>query len=350
MGLRALALFALGCPLVPYLSGQSVISTRSGLINFSEGLVFLDGKPLARKLGTYDRLKTGSTLMTESGRAEVLLTPNTYLRIGENSSIRMVLDNLSDTQVEVLAGSAILDSEAAPDGNFVKLIFKDSTIRIVEKGRYRVDAEPPQLRVFDGKAEVMRNGMPTTLESSQLMPLDGAPVVRRFTDGADGLLDIWSDERQSLIASNLLDSKSISDPLLDSGQDASGDYLAYLGAYGGYIPMAAVPPPAPDYAYGYGGVPVGPYGYPTYGYGAFGYSLLTPYPAVIRPAYSVIYGNSIYGTSIYGTRTGPTTVYGIRPSIYGTSGTISTPRPVFAPRPASTGVHVGVGVHAIGRR
>lgn len=356
MRLRTLALFALGCPLVPYLSGQSVISTRSGLINFFEGMVFVDGQPLTKKFGNYDRLKTGSTLVTQSGRAELLLMPNTYLRLGENSSVRMVLDNLSDTQVELLGGSAILDSEAAPDGDFVKVIFKDATIRPLKKGRYRIDAEPPQLRVYEGEAEVSRNGEPKKLEAAQLMPLDGAPVVRRFTDGADGLLDIWSDERQSLIASNLLGSQGITDPLLDSGgTDAGADYLAALGPYAGYIPLATVPPVMGGY-YGYGSVGYSPFGYPTYGYSPFGYTGLgynLIYPAgVIRPNYSRV-------LSIYGTRPGNTTIirpplFGVRPTTvgaFGASGTISVPRPVYAPRPGASSVHTAVGgVRAVGHR
>lgn len=348
MRLRALAVFALGCPLVPYLSGQSVISTRSGLINFTEGLVYVDGLPVTKKFGTYDRLKTGQTLVTQSGRAELLLTPNTYLRIGENSSIRMVLDNLTDTQVELLAGSAILDSEAAPDGDFVKIIFKDSTIRPLSKGRYRIDAEPPQLRVYEGKAEVLRDSEPTTIESSQLMPLDGAPVVRRFSDGADGLLDIWSDERQSLIASNMLNSQSISDPLLDpGGTDAGSDYLAALGPYAGYIPLATVPPAMGGY-YGYGSVGYSPFQYPLYGYSAIGFGSLSPYGVLpygmVRPTFSRV-------LSIYTPRVGATTsIFGLRPGTVGAVGGVSPARPVFSPRPALPAMHVGGGVRAIGRR
>jgi hypothetical protein len=262
----------------------------------------------------------------------------------------MVLDNLSDTQVEVLTGSAILDSEAAPAGDFVKIMFRDATIRAVKKGRYRIDAEPPQLRVYDGEAEVLRHGQPTKLAASQLMPLDGAPVVRRFTDGADGLLDIWSDERQSLIASNLLSSQGVSDPLLDSGgTDPAGDYLAALGPYAGYIPLAAAPPVMGGY-YGYGSVGYSPFGYPTYGYSPFGNSMVFPYGA-IRPNYSRVF-------SIYGTRPGSTPAiirppaFGVRPTgTVGAFGTVLSPRPVFGTRPAPTAIHVGTGgVHAIGHR
>ena len=323
MRCRAVAFFALGCSFVPYLSAQSVISTRSGLINFSEGLVFVDGQPPAKKFGTFDRLKNGSSLVTGAGRAEVLLTPGTFLRIGENSSIRMVSDNLSDTQVEVLAGSSMLDSEGAAAGSFVKLIFRDSTIQITRPGRYRVDAEPPQLRVYQGEAEVTRNGSTVKIQSSQLLPLDGAPVVKRFTDGADGLLDVWSDERHSMIASNLVSSQAITDPLLDSGPDGS-DYLSSLGPYAGYMPLAAVPPLMGGYyGYGYSGLGYSPYGYPAYGYGAFGY--LQPYPGIVRPSYSRV-------LSFYQIRTGAT-VFGTRPTA---PGMISSPRPVFGPRPVFT--------------
>ncbi len=348
MRLRALAFAvvvgAVLSPLLPHAFGQSVISTRAGLINFSEGLVFVDGHPLARKFGAFERLKNGSTLVTESGRAEVLLTPNTYLRIGENSSIRMVSDDLSDPQVEILAGSTALDSESASPASSVRLTFRDSTIRFLKPGRYRIDADPPQLRVFSGEAEVARDGKPVKLEASQLMPLDGAPVVKRFTEGSDGLLDIWADERHSLIASNLLNSQSIYDPLLDSGSGGSGDYLSSLGAYGGYIPMAGLPTVMGSY-YGYSPYGSNAYGYNAYGYNPYGYSVLQPYGVILRPTYSRV-------LTIYGLRTGTTsTIFGPRPAT-GTIGTTNIPRPVvFAPRPTGpTAVHVGVGARVGGHR
>jgi hypothetical protein len=336
MRLRALAFVAVVGAL-PHASGQSVISTRAGLINYSEGLVFVDGHTLTRKFGAFERLKNGSTLVTDSGRAEVLLTPNTYLRIGEKSSIRMVSDDLSDPRAEILAGSAALDSESASPGSSVQLTFRDSTIRFLKPGRYRIDADPPQLRVFAGEAEVAKkDSSPVTLESSQLMPLDGAPVVKRFTEGSDGLLDIWSDERHSLIASNL--SQPIYDPLVDSGPDASADYLSSLGAYGGYIPMAGLP--TVGGYYGYNAYGYNPYGLSAYGYNPYSYSFLQPYGVIIRPSYSRV-------ITTYGLRTGTTSpIFGPRP----TTGTIGIPRPViFAPRPTG-GAAVHVGGRVGGRR
>ena len=55
--------------------GQSVISTRSGVVHFFEGAVYLGDVPLAPHLGKFPRMAEGSELRTAQGRAEVLLTP-----------------------------------------------------------------------------------------------------------------------------------------------------------------------------------------------------------------------------------------------------------------------------------
>lgn len=325
----ALFVLAVVTPLLPQAYGQSVISARSGLLNYFEGVVFLDGQPLERKAASFPRLREGSTLSTESGRAEVLLTPDTYLRIGADSSVRMITSDMDNTQVELLSGSAILDSAQAPEGAFVKVIYKDEAIHFMKPGNYRMDAEPAQLRVFSGEAQVTsndparKNQGPMTLEASQLMPLDGAPVVKRFTEGTDGLLDIWSSERGSLIASNVLNSQSISDPLLDTGTAIPEDLASYIG----YMP--AVPAGAAGLApYTYASL------YPTY-------SMYSPYPTpgmmvipAFRPATSTLY---------YAPHAGTGSIYGYRP-LY-TGGVGSTYHPVYVSRPA-TPVHIGAPVHA----
>jgi hypothetical protein len=325
--LLALALFV---PFLPHASAQSVISARSGLVNFFEGVVFLDGQPLERKSGTFPRLREGSTLVTESGRAEVLLTPDTYIRIGETSSIRMISNDIDDTRVELLSGSAILDSSQAPAGEFVKVVFKDATIRILKPGNYRMDAEPAQLRVFAGEAEVTRHGSPVTIEASQLMPLDGAPVVKRFTQGSDGLLDIWSEERGSLIASNMASSQSISDPLLDQGPAVPADLASYIG----YMPMGPIAP-----------MGLNPYGY-SYLYPS--YSGFSPYPSLAMmaiPAY-----RPVTSMMLYVPRYGSTGIYTVRPTFPSGLGIGSTPRPVYVSRPATTPRVVGGIGHAAGHR
>jgi hypothetical protein len=71
---------------------QQMISAKAGLINVVEGQAIVDGKPLVPKPSEFTQLKPGSLLETGEGRSEVLLSPGSYLRLSENSAIRMTSD------------------------------------------------------------------------------------------------------------------------------------------------------------------------------------------------------------------------------------------------------------------
>src|SRR6516164_431312 len=83
-------------------AGQSVISTHSGVVHFFEGAVYLNDQPLESHLGKFPTIPQGGELRTAKGRAEVLLTPGVFIRVGEQSAIRLVANQLSDTRIELM--------------------------------------------------------------------------------------------------------------------------------------------------------------------------------------------------------------------------------------------------------
>jgi hypothetical protein len=219
------AYFFLFVPLfVPAADCQSVISVHSGLVNHSEGAVFIDNQPVSKGFGKFVILKKGSGLLTRDGRAELLLAPDAYLRIGVNSLVRMVSDSPSDTQLELLSGSAILDSGNSA-GEPVTLAVNDARIRVEKPSCLRVDAEPPQLRVEKGEAHVERNGSEVTVHADERLPLAGSTIVQRMTEGSDDVLDLWSIQRNRLIYLGLASAQRIGDP----GVDTDTDVNAFLG-------------------------------------------------------------------------------------------------------------------------
>lgn len=291
---------------------QSVVSVRSGLLNYSEGAVFINNQPVKHQAGAYPALADGSDLLTQNGRAELLLTPSAYLRIGQNSAIRMISNKLTDTKVELLYGSAMLDSTEALDNCGITMIFKDRQIKIVKPGKYRIDSEPPQVRVLQGTAELDGAGAPVTLLADQMAPLDGASVVKRFTEGSDDLLDIWSDERHIMIASTLSNAQGYSDPA-DPGDSQPADG-GDLGAYLGYLPPATIAPaPIAPLAGIYGGV------YPGYPSGLLGLG------------YGSYAGLGLYPTYIYTGIYSAYPLYGRRPGFGAYSYTPFTPLRSFTP-------------------
>lgn len=278
-------------------SAQSVISAHSGLIHFSDGSVFLDDQRVQQKAGKFEQMNNGSELRTEDGRAELLLTPGTFLRIGAHSSIRMISNQLDDTRVELLSGSSVLNqgSDALADTS-VTVLYNLDQVHIKKAGRYRFDSEPPQLKVETGEAEVTADGKSVDAGAGYVVPFEGKLTARKLlndshlTSGDD--LDNWNATRDTTVAENNNDAAAASDlsGVIDGWQNNPDAVLQSLGIPP-YIPgmSGMVPPPgygSPLYGGGYGS----PYGSGLYGPG--------------------LYGSTLYGSALYGPGFSPYGLYG----------------------------------------
>jgi hypothetical protein len=353
-------------------SAQSVISAHSGLIHFSDGSVFLDDQRVEQKTGKFGQMNNGSELRTAEGRAEVLLTPGTFLRLGANSAIRMVSNQLDDTRVELLKGAAVLDqgSDTLADTS-VTVLYNLDQVHIQKAGRYRFDSEPPQVKVESGQVQVMADGESVEAGAGYVVPFEGKLTARRLLNDSNSNdpalrkpgddLDNWSAERGASVAESNTDAAATSDlaGVVDGWQNNPDAVLQSLGIPP-YIPgmSSMVPPPGYGSPYGSGlsgsyGSPYGSglytsglYGSSLYGYGLYGpglgpYTLMSPLFVYGMPLYRPL--GSYYPTYVYrGLTTNPGR-YG-----YGPSRSIGTARPgigIGVGRPAVGGVHVGGGHH-----
>jgi hypothetical protein len=317
---------------------QPVISARAGLIQLTDGSVFLDDERLEQRAAKFDQMKEGSELRTQDGRAEVLLTPGTFLRIGSDSAIRMVSNRLVDTRVRLLNGAAIVDAADGSPNSAVTIIYSDYVVRIGQQGRYRFETNPPELKVDAGEAKVLLDGRSLAVRAGYVLPFSAELVARRFDHGAVDDLDDWSKSRNDSISRNNLDAANTAD-LSGVIDDWQNDRAAYLQAMG----MSSYIPPLPLSAYN-----------PTIGSSLLG---VTPFGL-----YGLGYGNSLgfYPLLYSGYYASPFPVYGInrsgRPILFPpyrigsgirTSPVFPTPRAPATPariapsRPAA--VHVGVG-------
>jgi hypothetical protein len=194
--------------------GQSVISTRAGIVYFFEGAVYLADQPLESHPGKFSSLPEGAELRTAEGRAEVLLTPGVFLRIGERSTIRMIANKLSDTRVELLAGSALVDSVEPSSDTSVTLVYRKWRVHFLDRGAYRIDCEPPRLWVFQGKAEVLAdsNGGAISVGEGMYMPFAAVLVPERTIDPPRDALSSWAEGRQQSISTDNAIAANIQDP------------------------------------------------------------------------------------------------------------------------------------------
>jgi hypothetical protein len=214
--------------------GQAVISIHSGVVHFFEGTVSVAGRPLEAHFGKFTSIPEGAELRTEQGRAEVLLTPGVILRVGEKSAIRLMSNVLSDTRVEVVAGSALVESADSAAGTSVTLTYKDWSVRQPHEGSYRVDCDPPRLHVHGGVVEVSTAGGGTPVAVAQGMDLAFADVLtpgKSTIDVPDALND-WAEGRaQSISADNAI-AADIQDPASISGTYMPADAFTYFPLLG----------------------------------------------------------------------------------------------------------------------
>jgi hypothetical protein len=285
-GRLTLGVSALAAGSIAALAQSAVISARSGLIHYVEGQVYVGDQLVETKFGVFPEVKENQQLKTEEGRAEVLLTPGVFLRVGENSSFRMITNRLIDTRLEFLTGAAVVEAEDIGKDNSVTVVHGDATVHPVKKGVYRLDADANELRVYDGEAEVTSGDQTVDVKEGHLIALDTL-AVHKFDKAVTDALNRWSERRDGYVsmanvgAANSLRSSDFNYSNAFSGMSGlSGWYFnPFMGMYS-YVP-------------GMGGMFYSPYGnaffspfdvymafapgfyYPGYGYG-YGYGYGNP--------------------------------------------------------------------------
>jgi hypothetical protein len=180
------------------MSQSYTTSAKPGAINYVEGNATLDGQPLVlnnQQSGpTY--LNPNETLSTSNGKAEVLLTPGVFLRMGDNSAVRMVSPGLTNTQIALERGEAILEVDQLVKGNNISVLDGPATVAVQQTGLYRLTAGPqPAVAVYDGKLLVREDDHQIELKKGHQTELAGVLKPQRFDRKQEDALYAWSNVR-----------------------------------------------------------------------------------------------------------------------------------------------------------
>src|SRR5579859_1289473 len=153
-----------------------------GTLNYVEGQVSMNDQSLdAKSVGVVD-LQNGQVLETGNGKAEILLTPGVYLRLGSNSSVKMISTNLTNTQVALNSGEAMLEVDKLYKENDIRISQPGANTRVVKTGLYDFDAANQDVRVLEGKAIVSADDRNTTVKKDHEVALNDAKVKSRGFD------------------------------------------------------------------------------------------------------------------------------------------------------------------------
>lgn len=246
---RLLSSAVLSAALAVSCSAQMVTSARSGTLHTFDGSVSIDGKAVEKHAGYFPEVKEKSVLSTRRGRAEVLLTPGVILRIGEDSSVRMIDSRLASTRVEILSGSAVLEQlspEASPvkgSMNSVTIVYKDYEISLRKTGLVEFYADPGSMKVYKGEADVitagtLAAGSRVVVKDGHMLTFNSVLAMEKFNDKTGDDLLLWARDRsQAIAAANMSSARNYGSSSLGYGNYGNGwFYNPYFGMYT-FLPM-----------------------------------------------------------------------------------------------------------------
>lgn len=177
---------------------QGSMSAVPGTVNYVEGQVSVAGQPVTSRSIESIQMQPNQVLETGQGRAEVLLTPGVFLRVGDNSAVRLVSPNLANTRVEVLRGEAIVEVTELFKDNNIWVMMNGASTRLDKEGLYDFNANTQLVRVFDGKATVEQANRSKELGKGHELALNGNWKVQHFdikAQAAEDTLYAWSQLR-----------------------------------------------------------------------------------------------------------------------------------------------------------
>ena len=137
------------------LPAKADVSSRGvpGALNYVEGQAAIGAESLSPQSVGSALLQPNQVLTTTpGGKAEILLTPGAFLRVGGDSAVKMISPNLTNTQVEVQRGEAQVEVDQIFKQNDLQVLEDGARVVLQKRGVYDFNADQRVVRVLDGQA------------------------------------------------------------------------------------------------------------------------------------------------------------------------------------------------------
>jgi len=168
-----------------------------GTINWIEGHVTIDGQAVPSDVSEDTAVTVGHVLQTDQGKAEILLTPGVFLRVAENSAVKMEALSDRDVKVELVRGEALVEVAQVDPRRRLDLVDNGAEARLEHDGLYLFNASRPAVAVHRGRTRVEDDRRAISLGHGEELPLsgEGALKPRKFGRTETDPLYAWSLQR-----------------------------------------------------------------------------------------------------------------------------------------------------------
>lgn len=239
---------------------------QPGALNYVEGQVSIGNQPVTSRAVGSAILNPGEVLSTGNGRAELLLTPGVFMRIGKNSAVRMESPELTNTRVEVLQGEATVEADVLHPEDHIVVVERGANTLLTKEGVYDFNADLQVVRVFEGKATVTQGDRHVDLGKDRQVALNQPLKSKKFDKDA-------VENSDPLYAWSKLRSEYLSDATASTAQTYLVDGGPWYGAGWYWNPYWAM----------YSFIPGDGFFYNPFGWGLY------------SPFYAGFYGGGFYG-------------------------------------------------------
>jgi hypothetical protein len=183
---------------------QSANPAGPGTLNYVEGHVSINGQVVNWLSVGSSELQQGQVVETGNGKAEILLTPGVFLRLGDNSAVRMISPNLAKTEVELVKGRADVEVDQLFKQNDLRVKIRGEETRLLKTGLYAFNFEGGTVWVFDGEAAVLpiegqQNRVVVKKGHELAMNGDGEKPKHFDKDASEDALYNWSSLRSQYL-------------------------------------------------------------------------------------------------------------------------------------------------------
>jgi hypothetical protein len=108
----------------------------------------------------------------------------------------MISDKLTDTQVEIVSGSALVEADEILKDNRIAVKMADAETLLLKTGLYHFNADAKQVRTFTGKAQVSDASNSTELKGGRTLLVASLLTPDKFDKNkSKDELYLWSEQR-----------------------------------------------------------------------------------------------------------------------------------------------------------
>ncbi|HEX9929831.1 MAG TPA: FecR domain-containing protein [Pyrinomonadaceae bacterium] len=242
-----------------------VISAKAGGVSYATGAVRVDRMATKKQhiLAKGDEINDGDIIAVgETGNAEILLNPGSFLRLAENTDIQFADTNLESLLLKMKNGSAVIEASAVggEGGADIQIVTPQSTISLEKSGIYRLNVTANATEVFVWKGAATAGNVIVKAGRKAVLQKGATAVIAKFDkDESRDALDLWSKDRSKELAklNNKIRSRDLTRAFTGysngfngfNGFNRLGGFWAYNRFTGNYCYV--------PYGFGYGSSPYG---------------------------------------------------------------------------------------------